>query len=89
MLPQVKPALAAVGALTFMGSWNDLFGPLIFINSTELQTLPLALAQFQGQFFTTVSILMAASTITVVPVIVAYLFAQKYFVQAITSTGLK
>lgn len=89
MLPQTKPALAAVGIFTFIESWNDLFGPLIFINSTELQTLPLALAQFQGQFFTTVSILMAASTITVVPVIVAYLFAQKYFVQAITSTGLK
>jgi multiple sugar transport system permease protein len=89
MLPQVKPALAAVGIFTFIESWNDLFGPLIFINSTNLQTLPLALAQFQGDFFTTVSLLMAASTITVIPVLVVYLFFQKYFVQAITATGLK
>jgi ABC-type glycerol-3-phosphate transport system permease component len=89
MLPQTKPALAAVGIFTFIESWNDLFGPLIFINSTDLQTLPMALAQFQGDFFTSVSILMAASTITVIPVIGIYLFAQKYFVQAITSTGMK
>ena len=89
MLPQTKPALAAVGIFTFIESWNDLFGPLIFVNSAQYQTLPIALAQFQGQFFTTVSILMAASTITVVPVVVMYLFAQKYFVQAITATGLK
>lgn len=89
MVPQVKPALAAVGIFTFIESWNDLFGPLIFINSTSKQTLPLALAQFQGDFFTTIGLLMAASTITVVPVLVVFLFAQKYFVQAITSTGLK
>lgn len=89
MLPQVKPALAAVAVFTFVESWNDLFGPLIFINSTELQTLPMALALFQGEFFTTVSLLMAASTITIVPVLLVYLVAQKYFVQGITSTGVK
>ncbi|WP_089771131.1 carbohydrate ABC transporter permease [Ruania alba] len=89
MLPQVKPALAAVGVFTFVESWNDLFGPLIFINSTHLQTLPIALAQFQGEFFSTTNLLMAASTITVVPVIVIYLIAQKYFVQGIASSGLK
>jgi len=89
MLPQVKPALAAVGVFTFVESWNDLFGPLIFLNSTDLQTLPIALAQFQGQFFTTVSLLMAASTITIVPVIAVYLLAQRYFVQGIAASGLK
>lgn len=89
MLPLVKPALAAVGIFTFIESWNDLFGPLIFINSTRLQTLPLALAQFQGDFFTSVNLLMAASAITVIPVLLVYLFFQKYFVQALTSTGLK
>lgn len=89
MLPQVKPALAAVAVFTFVESWNDLFGPLIFINSTELQTLPIALAQFQGEFFSTTNLLMAASTITVVPVIVIYLIAQRYFVQGIASSGLK
>lgn len=89
MLPQTAPALAAVAIFTFIESWNDLLGPLIFVNSIELQTLPLALAQFQGQFFTTVSTLMAASTITVAPVIILYLVAQRYFVEGITTTGLK
>jgi multiple sugar transport system permease protein len=89
MLPQVKPALATVGVFTFVESWNDLFGPLIFINSTELQTLPLALSLFQGEFFTTISTLMAASTITVLPVLIVYAFAQRYFVEGIASSGLK
>jgi multiple sugar transport system permease protein len=89
MLPQVKPAMAAIGVFTFVESWNDLFGPLIFINSTELQTLPMALALFQGEFFTNISLLMAASTITIFPVLAIYLAAQKYFVQGIASTGMK
>ena len=89
MLPQVKPALATVAVFTFVESWNDLFGPLIFINSTELQTLPLALSLFQGEFFTTISTLMAASTITVLPVLIVYVFAQRYFVEGIASSGLK
>ncbi|QIN83288.1 ABC transporter permease subunit [Rubrobacter tropicus] len=89
MLPQTKPALAAIGVFTFLESWNDLFGPLIFLNSQDLQTLPVALAQFQGEYFTQVSLLMAAATVSVIPVLIVYLFAQKYFVQGITMTGLK
>jgi ABC-type glycerol-3-phosphate transport system permease component len=89
MLPQVKPALAAVGVFTFLDSWNDLFGPLIFINSIELQTLPVGLALFQGEFFTQVNLLMAASTVSIVPVLIVYISAQKYFVQGITLTGIK
>jgi multiple sugar transport system permease protein len=89
MLPQVKPALAAVGILTFLESWNDLFGPLIFINSAELQTLPVALALFKGEFFTQLNLLMAAATVTVVPVLVLFFAAQRYFIQGITMDGLK
>jgi ABC-type glycerol-3-phosphate transport system permease component len=89
MLPQVKPGLAAVGIFTFLDSWNDLFGPLIFINSIEKQTLPVALALYQGEFFTETSLLMAAATITIVPVIVIFLASQKYFIQGIALTGLK
>jgi ABC-type glycerol-3-phosphate transport system permease component len=89
MLPQVKPGLAAVGVFTFLDSWNDLFGPLIFINSIDLQTLPVALALYRGEFFTQTSLLMAAATITVVPVIVIFLVSQKYFIRGITLTGLK
>ncbi|MEZ4683854.1 MAG: carbohydrate ABC transporter permease [Caldilineaceae bacterium] len=89
MLPQVKPALAAVGVFTFLDSWNDLFGPLIFITSIKLQTLPVGLALFQGEYFTQVSLLMAASTVSIIPVLIVYISAQKYFVQGITLTGIK
>ena len=89
MLPQTVPALAAISIFTFLDSWNDLFGPLIYINSEELQTLPVALAQFQNEYFTQITLLMAGATIAVLPVIIVYLLAQKYFIQGITMTGLK
>ena len=89
MLPQVKPGLAADGVFTFLDSWNDLFGPLIFVNSIEKQTLPVALALYEGEFFTQTSLLMAATTLTVVPVILIFLASQKYFIQGIALTGLK
>jgi multiple sugar transport system permease protein len=89
MIPQVKPALAAIGVFTFLDSWNDLFGPLIFLNSIELQTLPVALALFQGEFFVQITLLMAASTVTIAPILVVFLFAQKYFIQGITFSGIK
>jgi multiple sugar transport system permease protein len=89
MLPQTTPALAAIAAFTFLDSWNDLFGPIIFLNSGELQTLPVALAQFQSEYFTEVSVLMAAATMTVLPVLIVFIFAQKYFIQGIAMTGMK
>ena len=89
MLPQVKPALAAVGALTFMASWNDLFGPLIFLNSTRLQTMPIALALFRGEYFSQTNLMMAAATLTILPPLLLFLLAQRYFVQGITMSGLK
>lgn len=89
MVPQVRPTLAAVGVLTFMTSWNDLFGPLIFINSTRLQTMPIALALFRGEYLTQTSLMMAAATLTILPPLVIFLVAQKYFVQGITMSGLK
>lgn len=89
MLPQTKPALAAIGVFTFLESWNDLFGPLIFLNSERLQTLPVALAQFRGEYFTQISLLMAGATVAVLPVLVVFLLAQRYFIQGITMTGLK
>ncbi|MGP4014831.1 carbohydrate ABC transporter permease [Saccharopolyspora sp. 5N708] len=89
MLPLAKPALAAVALFTFVDSWNDLLGPLIFLNSQELQTVPVALALFQGEFFSNVPGLMAAATIIIVPVFVVFLLAQKYFVQGVIMSGLK
>lgn len=89
MLPQVMPALAAVAIFSFLDSWNDLFGPLIFLNSTDLQTLPVALKLFQGEYFSQVTVLMAGATISVVPVIAVYFAAQRYFLKGIVLTGLK
>ncbi len=89
MLPQVKPALAAVGIFAFLDSWNDLFGPLIFLNRLELQTLPVALKLFQGEFFTQINVLMAGATLSIIPVLIVFFAAQKYFLQGITMTGIK
>jgi multiple sugar transport system permease protein len=89
MLPQVKPGLAAVGIFAFLDSWNDLFGPLIFLNTLELQTLPVALKLFQGEFFTQISVLMAGATLSVLPVLIVFFAAQKYFLRGITMTGIK
>jgi multiple sugar transport system permease protein/sn-glycerol 3-phosphate transport system permease protein len=89
MLPQVKPALAAVGIFSFLDSWNDLFGPLIYLNTLELQTLPVALKLFQGEFFTQISVLMAGASLSILPVLIVFFSAQKYFLQGITMTGIK
>lgn len=89
MLPLTKPALAAAATFSFLGSWNDLFGPLIFLTSPENQTLPLALAQFQGEFFTQIGPLMAASTVTILPVLIVFLFAQRYFIQGVAGSAFK
>jgi len=88
MLPQVKPALAAVGIFAFLESWNDLFGPLIFLNTLELQTLPVALKLLQGEFFTQISVLMAGATLSIIPVLIVFFATQKYFLQGITMTGI-
>jgi ABC-type glycerol-3-phosphate transport system permease component len=64
-------------------------GPLIFINSTNLQTLPIALAQFSGEYFSTTNLLMAASSITIIPILIVYILSQKYFIQGIATSGLK
>ncbi|WP_371403330.1 carbohydrate ABC transporter permease [Kribbella sp. NBC_00662] len=89
MVPQTKPALAAVAMFTFLDSWNDLFGPLIFLTSPDKQTLPIGLAQFQNEFYTQVGPLMAGATVTVVPVFIIFLLAQRYFIQGVTGSGFK
>ena len=89
VFPIARPGMAVLGILSFMASWNDLFGPLIFLTSPENQTLPIALAQFQGEFYTQIGALMAAATITVIPVLVVFLLAQRYFVQGVTGSAFK
>ena len=89
MLPQVKPALAAITIMAFMGSWNDFRGPLIYISSPQNETLAYALQLFQTSHGSEPALLMAASTMMIVPILVLFFFTQRYFIQGITLTGIK
>nr|WP_052346979.1 carbohydrate ABC transporter permease [Streptomyces prunicolor] len=89
VMPLARPALATVAVLTFLSTWNDLSWPLIAINHDTQYTLQLGLTTFQGQHHTKWSAVMAGNVITVVPVLVAFLLAQRTFIQSLTSSGLK
>jgi multiple sugar transport system permease protein len=89
MLPQIKPALAALTILTFMGAWNDFRGPLIYISSQDKEPLAYALQLFQTAHSGEPALLMAASTLVMIPVLVLFFFTQRYFIQGITLTGIK
>ena len=88
-LPLSKPALATLGVFTFVGSWGNLMGPLIFLNSREKMTLPVGVAFFRAQYYTEISKLMASSAIMALPMVVLFLLTQRYFVQGIALTGMK
>jgi multiple sugar transport system permease protein len=90
MLPLAGPALAAVTILTFQGTWNDFFWPLIiFLGDETKYTLPLGIFQFRTQFYTQWPELMAASVIAIVPIALLYVFFQRYFVAGVTAAGVK
>jgi multiple sugar transport system permease protein len=89
MMPLAKPALAALGLFTFMSSWNAFLPPLIFVNSNVKQTLQVGLTIFQGEFMVEWHLLMAGAVTAILPVLTVYMFAQRYFIQGITLTGLK
>lgn len=87
MLPLVKPAMMVVGFFTFMNTWNDFFGPLIYLNDPSKQALALGLLQLKGQFSSQWNIMMAASTLMTIPALVLFFFGQKYFIQGISLTS--
>jgi multiple sugar transport system permease protein len=89
VLPLSRPALSTVAVLTFLSTWNDLTWPLIAINHDSRYTLQLGLTTFQGLHHTQWSAVMAGNLITVLPVLLAFLGAQRAFIQSITSSGLK
>ncbi|MFP5115398.1 carbohydrate ABC transporter permease [Bacillaceae bacterium C204] len=89
LLPLMKPPMAALAVFTFMGVWNDFLWPLITVQSDEMKTLSIGLASFQGLYATQYHLLMAAAVISVIPVLIAYLSSQKYFIEGITLTGMK
>jgi ABC-type glycerol-3-phosphate transport system permease component len=88
ILPLSKPALGAVAIFAFIGNWNNLLYPLIYLRSTDKYTLALGLNLFQGQYVTNYNQLMAVSILTLLPILVIFLIAQKYFVRGVTLTGM-
>jgi multiple sugar transport system permease protein len=89
MLPQIKPALAALTIMAFMGAWNDFRNPLIYISSPEKETLAYALQLYQTSHGGEPGLMMAASTLVMLPVLALFFFTQRYFIQGITLTGIK
>ncbi len=89
ILPLAKPALATLAIFTMMAQWNDFLYPMIFINSEQNRTLTLGLAIFRGDADVQWNLLMAATTLTSLPIVVAFLSAQRFFVEGIAMTGIK
>ena len=89
ILPLAKPAMIAVIIFTFNGTWNEFLTPLIYLQSQDLFTLALGLRMFQGEASTSWHLLMAASLLTMLPVLVLFFVTQRYFIQGIVFTGVK
>lgn len=88
-MPLAKPALITVAIFTFLNGWNDFIGPLLYINSPDKFTVAIGLATFRSVMRTRWDLLMAASTAMILPVVVLFFFAQRYFIQGIVLSGLK
>lgn len=92
LLPLSKPALATLGLFVFMGSWNDLLGPVMYLSTRTKMTLPFGLALLRsipGIGVTPWHLIMAGALMTLVPILVLFTFTQKYYVQGVVMTGLK
>ena len=89
MLPLSKPAIITLGIINLMGNWNDLLYPLMLTSSTKMRTISAGLALFVGQRTLEYGPTLAAALIALIPLIIVYIFAQKYFIQGIATTGLK
>jgi len=89
MLPLVRPALIVVAVFTFVWTWQDFFGPLVYLDNPDNFPLSLGLYAFRSQHTTEWPLLMTASTLTTLPLVVLFFATQRYFVQGITLTGIK
>ena len=89
ILPNIRPALATLTVFSFMSSWNSFLWPLVVLRTPELQTLPIALAGLQGQYVSDWDVIMAGSVVSVIPMLALYIFAQKYVIQGVASSGIK
>ncbi|MGO4695036.1 carbohydrate ABC transporter permease [Paenibacillus sp. 2TAB26] len=89
LMPLSRSAVIVVALFTFLGSWNDFMGPLIYLKSDSRFTLALGLQMFQGSYTAQWDLLMAASATVVMPCVLVFLIGQRYFLEGITLTGLK
>ncbi|MBO4504812.1 MAG: carbohydrate ABC transporter permease [Lachnospiraceae bacterium] len=89
MLPLSKPALSTLTIFTFVATWNDYLGPLIYLKSQEKKTIQLGLKMFISQYSSDYGLIMAGSVLSLIPVIIVFLILQKYFVEGVATTGLK
>ena len=89
MLPLCKPIFVTLGIFIFLGNWNDLLYPMILTTSERMRTLQAGIAQFMGRFTVEFGVLMAGACLVIVPIIIAYIVAQKYFVEGIAMSGIK
>ncbi|WP_208972809.1 carbohydrate ABC transporter permease [Streptomyces malaysiensis] len=87
-LPLAKPALAALTVITFIMSWNDYFSPLIFLNTTDIMTLPVGIQSLRPPFGQQSSLVMSAVTVALVPVLLVFVAGQRWIVQGFTRSGL-
>ena len=83
------PALSTLTIFTFVNTWNDFLGPLIYLTKTELKTIQIGLRMFITQYSAEYGLIMAASVVALIPVLIVFLSLQKYFVQGVASTGIK
>ena len=89
VLPLAKPALATLAVIEFLASWNDFLWPLLVLKDRQLQTLPPGLRTLQGAYTSEYGLMMAGAVIVAVPVLVLYVFLQRFIVQSVATTGLK
>jgi multiple sugar transport system permease protein len=89
ILPLVKPGLATLTIFTFKGVWNDYMAPMLYLEDKKLLTIQLGLKYFKTQYHMEYGLTMAATVCSVIPIIIVYIFAQKYIIEGVAHTGLK
>ena len=89
MLPNAKPAIATLTIFTFVTTWNDFLGPMIYLTDVRLKTIQIGLRMFLTQYSAEYGLIMAASVVSLIPVLVIFLSLQKYFIQGVASSGIK
>lgn len=89
MLPSIRPALVTLGIFVFIGSWSDFLWPLLILDRPEFYTLPLGVANLAGTFSLDWRLIAAGSIISIAPIIVCFLFVQKYIIPTDTASGIK